>query len=431
MRLPPSYSEFPRFPVIGGTSLLAIGVTIAYWGHGNVEPLFETPMIRQGEYWRLLTCMLLHGDIMHLLFNIYWFWVLGTVLEETFGHFRTALMVVMLGIGSAAFEFAFLEGGIGLSGVVYGLFGVIWVLGYHDPRFSDVIDKRTVQIFIGWFFLCIVLTAINVLPVANIAHGSGAILGILIGFASVDTPFRKLSFLALMIFFVFGLWGATIGRPHLNFSRSRGQAEAYWAYGALSEGHYQESERWFKDLVVYRPKDAEYWYDLGIMQDRLMHTAGAVDSFEHTIALGDPRGEIAIGNIYQNGAYGWPKDEKKAISYYLRGSEHGDPDGDNAVAWLYATSKDPTVFNPAAALEYAHKAVDSNKDEPDAARLDTLAKAYSVNGKFEEAVKAETQALAHADPEDVKDFRQRLQEYQNAILANQKAEQPKIVITKH
>src|SRR5881398_1284921 len=105
MRLPPSYSEFPRYPVSAGTSLLAIGITLASMAGANVTPLMESVLIRRGEYWRLLTCILPHGGVMHLLFNIYWMWVLGTCVEETFGHFRTALLVIVLAVGSSAYEF--------------------------------------------------------------------------------------------------------------------------------------------------------------------------------------------------------------------------------------------------------------------------------------------------------------------------------------
>src|ERR1041385_4544101 len=349
MRLPPNYSEFPRYPVIGGTSILAIGVTIAAMAGADVSRLFESPMIRQGEYWRLLTCMLPHGGVIHLVFNIYWFWVLGTVLEENFGHFRTALLVIMLAVGSGAFEFAFLQGGIGLSGVVYGLLGVVWVLGNHDPRFSDVVDAPPMQIIIGWFFFCIATTVFNIFPVANFAHGAGLVLGLLIGYAHVDTPYRKLASLALVAVFGFGVWGATAGRPHVNFSRGRGQTEAYWGYTAMVAGHYDEAARSFQDAVAYRPNNADCWYDLGLSQMRLSHTSDAVASFERAITLGDSRGNIAIGNLYQTGAYGLPKDEKKAISWYKRAADDGDPDGQNALAWLYATTKDDSLRNPAAA----------------------------------------------------------------------------------
>ena len=115
MRASPQFSDFPRYPVSAGTSLLAIGVTIAYLSGANVSSLFEDPLIRRGEYWRLLTCILPHGGAMHLIFNVYWIWILGTCVEETFGHFRTALLVIVLAVGSSAYEFAVLDGELELS----------------------------------------------------------------------------------------------------------------------------------------------------------------------------------------------------------------------------------------------------------------------------------------------------------------------------
>jgi membrane associated rhomboid family serine protease len=119
MRPAPKWTEFARYPVIGGIALLAIAVTIAWWSKVNVSPLFETAMIRRGELWRLITGTLPHANILHLLFNIYWLWVFGTVVEQVYGHFRTAALVVFLALGSGSLEFAFALGGVGLSGVVY------------------------------------------------------------------------------------------------------------------------------------------------------------------------------------------------------------------------------------------------------------------------------------------------------------------------
>jgi membrane associated rhomboid family serine protease len=140
-------------------------------------------MIRRGELWRLVTSIFPHAGILHLAFNIYWLWVFGTLVEEIFGHLKTAALIVLFAVGSGAWEFALASGGVGLSGVGYGLFGLIWMLSRHDERFKDAIDARTVQLFVGWFFFCIVATVTNTMPVANIAHGTGAVLGILAGLA--------------------------------------------------------------------------------------------------------------------------------------------------------------------------------------------------------------------------------------------------------
>src|SRR6266568_8301158 len=75
MRPAPKWTEFPKYPVIAGTAILAIAVTIAWWSKLNVSPFFETAMIRRGELWRLITGIFPHADILHLTFNIYWLWV--------------------------------------------------------------------------------------------------------------------------------------------------------------------------------------------------------------------------------------------------------------------------------------------------------------------------------------------------------------------
>ncbi|MEQ9067331.1 MAG: rhomboid family intramembrane serine protease, partial [Gimesia chilikensis] len=69
----------------------------------------------------------------------------------------------------------------GLSGVVYGLFGYMWMKSLYDPQSSFFIPPNMVIILIGWFLLCIAGVVGNV---ANYAHGFGLGTGIVIGLAS-------------------------------------------------------------------------------------------------------------------------------------------------------------------------------------------------------------------------------------------------------
>jgi GlpG protein len=104
------------------------------------------------------------------VFNLYWLWILGTVVERAFGHAKTALLLAFFAIGSNSLDFAFDRSGVGLSGVGYGLFGLLWILSERDERFKGAIDKRTVDLFISWFFICIVTTLTHIFVVANVAH---------------------------------------------------------------------------------------------------------------------------------------------------------------------------------------------------------------------------------------------------------------------
>lgn len=49
----PTWKEIPKYPVISGIALLAVGVTIAWWSGTNISPLFENAEIRRGQLWRL------------------------------------------------------------------------------------------------------------------------------------------------------------------------------------------------------------------------------------------------------------------------------------------------------------------------------------------------------------------------------------------
>ena len=242
-------------------------------------------MIRRGELWRLLTDILPHGDVFHLAFNIYWLWIFGTVIERVFGHSKTIALIALLAIGSSSLEFAFAQGGIGLSGVVYGLFGFLWFLTPRDDRFRDVVDPRTTRLFVGWFFFCVLTTAMNVFPVANIAHAAGALVGVLTAAGVVLAQRRALIAVSIGVILCFGVWGSTYGRPKVNLSSKEGYEEGRWGYDALAANRDQEAARWLKDAVVYQPKLAVYWYDLGIAYDRLGNKASAHAAYQRAHQL--------------------------------------------------------------------------------------------------------------------------------------------------
>jgi hypothetical protein len=88
------------------------------------------------EPWRLFTACLLHVNYLHLAFNLLWTLRFGYVLEPIFGSLAMAGIFVLLGMGSMAAEWAFLQGGIGLSGIGYGLFGLTWALDRYHPSFA-------------------------------------------------------------------------------------------------------------------------------------------------------------------------------------------------------------------------------------------------------------------------------------------------------
>jgi GlpG protein len=299
VRRAPKWVEFPRFPATAGTAILAIAVTAAWWSKVDISPLFENAMIRRGEIWRLLTSIFPHTDILHLAFNIYWVWVFGTLVEQVYGSVKTAALIALFALGSGSLEFAFAVGGVGLSGVGYGLFGLLWFLSSRDDRFRDAVDSRTVQLFIGWFVLCVITTGINIFHVANIAHAAGAVLGILLGAAISDTRRRFQAIAAIATLIVFGLWGSIFGRPRINLSGKAGYEEGKWGYEALLAGRDREAVRWLGDAVIYQPQLPVYWFDLGIAYQKLGNTKAAQTAYEraHQLAPGNAEYAKAVNEL--------------------------------------------------------------------------------------------------------------------------------------
>ena len=149
VRTPPSVVRAPEFLVTSAVCAAAIAVTLAWMSGKSISVLEMDLRAFHGQPWRLVTSCLPHVDVFHLLFNVYWTWVFGTLIEERFGHVRTLGLMTLLAVGSAAGEYAhFFEGGVGLSGVGYGLFAFVWVLARRDtPRWRDAMDTRTATAF--------------------------------------------------------------------------------------------------------------------------------------------------------------------------------------------------------------------------------------------------------------------------------------------
>jgi membrane associated rhomboid family serine protease len=280
MRRPPPLSKLPLYPIVGGLALLALGVNLARLKGIQIESIIMDPRIGRGQLWRLLTYVLPHGDALHLIFNLYWLWALGTLVEETFGHVRTFILIVLLAAGSGAAEWAILDGGIGLSGVGYGLWTFCWTMGRRDPRFAEATDQRTNTLFILWFVLCILMTVTHVLPVANIAHAVGAGLGALAGAAIAYPRNRTITITAFAATFLTLLAFATIGRHIVNLSPHRGEAEALLGYEAQTAHDNVQAVRWYQDALRLR-QDPSWWFNLGIAYREVERYSDSLEAHRH------------------------------------------------------------------------------------------------------------------------------------------------------
>jgi len=147
------------------------------------------PEIFAGEIWRLFTPIFLHFGPLHLLFNMLWLKDLGTAIEKR--HSSLVLAILIMAIASASNLAQYLVKGPtfgGMSGVVYGLFGYIWMQSRYNPSSGFYLDKQIVTMMIAWFFLCLSGLAG---PIANMAHGVGLLSGMAIGYISAFVSKRQ------------------------------------------------------------------------------------------------------------------------------------------------------------------------------------------------------------------------------------------------
>ena len=91
-------------------------------------------LIMEGQYWRFLTPMFLHADIVHLAVNCYSIYIIGSQVEKIFGRGRFLAIYFVSGfIGSAA-SFAFsLNSSVGASGAIFGLVGAMLYFSLRRP----------------------------------------------------------------------------------------------------------------------------------------------------------------------------------------------------------------------------------------------------------------------------------------------------------
>jgi GlpG protein len=138
------------------------------------------PEIWNGEIWRMFTPMLIHFGPYHLFFDLWCLWFLGNMMEDRKGTLFLAIFILIIS-GSSNLAQYLASGPLfgGMSGVIFGLLGYIWMKGKYDPASRLALHRLTVIMMIGWYFLCLV----GIMPnIANMAHTVGLVVGIAWGY---------------------------------------------------------------------------------------------------------------------------------------------------------------------------------------------------------------------------------------------------------
>lgn len=132
--------------------------------------------------WRLFTPALMHLTVLHIIFNLLWWVDLGRIVER----FQSSWQLLWLTLATAAASnlaqfYASGPGFGGLSGVVYGLLGYLWLYGKTNPEAGYGLRKEVVILMVAWLFICMTGYVGNI---ANTAHVVGLLSGCAIGAAT-------------------------------------------------------------------------------------------------------------------------------------------------------------------------------------------------------------------------------------------------------
>jgi GlpG protein len=141
------------------------------------------PEVSEGQVWRLITPIFIHLSPMHLIFNVFYLYSIGGMLELTRGRWALAGLVLFTAVVSNMSQLLYKGPGFGgMSGVLYGLFGYVWMRARFDPGSGLYLHPDTVTMMMLWLFLCMTGWVGNI---ANAAHVGGLIAGTAVGIAPV------------------------------------------------------------------------------------------------------------------------------------------------------------------------------------------------------------------------------------------------------
>ncbi|MFD5080645.1 rhomboid family intramembrane serine protease [Streptomyces sp. NPDC058371] len=151
-------------------------------GRAYVPLLGSVEGVAEGQWYRLLTAMFLHGSVMHIIFNMLSLWWIGGPLEAALGRARYLALYFASGLAGSALTYLIAEPNtpsLGASGAIFGLLGATAILMRrlnYDMR--PVIALLVINLIFtfGW-------------PnIAWQAHIGGLVVGVVVGYAMVHAP---------------------------------------------------------------------------------------------------------------------------------------------------------------------------------------------------------------------------------------------------
>ncbi|AXQ49037.1 rhomboid family intramembrane serine protease [Pseudomonas vlassakiae] len=164
------------------------------------EYLHFTPLaqgLAEGQWWRLVSPMLLHFGVLHLAMNGLWYWELGKRIELRQGPWLLLGLTLLFSLVSNLAQHYTSGPSLfgGLSGVLYGLLGHVWLYQWLAPNPYFNLPKGVLVMMLIWLVICLtgVVGQLGFGQIANAAHVGGLLIGCLTGLLGGALARRKLS----------------------------------------------------------------------------------------------------------------------------------------------------------------------------------------------------------------------------------------------
>jgi rhomboid protease GluP len=134
----------------------------------------QNDLIRQGEYWRLLTAMFLHGNLVHIFFNGYALFVLGPETERIFSTPRFLALYFLSGLAGSLASYQFSpQPSVGASGAIFGLIGALATFYYLSRATFGEFGRRQLQSMAAVIIINLLIGFAGGGVIDNFAHMGG------------------------------------------------------------------------------------------------------------------------------------------------------------------------------------------------------------------------------------------------------------------
>ncbi|NJN17171.1 MAG: rhomboid family intramembrane serine protease [Oscillochloris sp.] len=140
----------------------------------------ENTLIANGEYWRLIGAMFLHGNLIHIFFNGYALFALGPETERIYGTGRFLVLYFLAGIAGSVASYALSpEPSVGASGAIFGLIGALGMFYYLNRAALGEFGRMQIQSMAAIVMINLIIGFSAQGTIDNWGHMGGLVGGVL------------------------------------------------------------------------------------------------------------------------------------------------------------------------------------------------------------------------------------------------------------